>query len=193
LSRSGRDAEAVTHLSAAVRLQPDQPDVRVNLGLALARTGEIVEAVEQYREALRINPGHARAYNGLAWCLIEQGHTSEAINLYREAMRLEPRWPLPASRLAWVYATDPDPAMRDGAEAIRLAEHVLASVANPTPEMLDTLAAAYAESGRHEDAVRTALRALEACASSGTKSLAREIRARLELYRAGRQYRRPNG
>ena len=159
----------------------------------MSRTGETVKAVEQYREALRINPRQARAYNGLASCLVEQGQTSEAISLYREAMRLEPRWSLPASRLAWVYATDPDPAMRSGAEAIRLAERVLASVANPTPEMLDTLAAAYAEGGRYEDAVRTAQRALEACASSGRNSLAREIGKRLEIYRSGRQYRRLAG
>ena len=54
--------------------------------------------------------------------------------------------------------------------------------------MLDTLAAAYAEGGRYDDAVRTARRALDACASSGMKSLEREISDRLQLYRADRPY-----
>ena len=55
--------------------------------------------------------------------------------------------------------------------------------------MLDTLAAAYAEAGRFEDAVRTAQKALELTKSAAQAETARGIEERLRLYQAGRPYR----
>ena len=50
--------------------------------------------------------------------------------------------------LAWVLATSKDADLRDGARAVELAESVVEGVPTPHPLVLDTLAAAYAESGR---------------------------------------------
>jgi predicted Zn-dependent protease len=36
MDEPGRETEAITHLEAAVRIQPDSPEARVNLGVALA-------------------------------------------------------------------------------------------------------------------------------------------------------------
>ena len=58
----------------------------------------------------------------------------------------------------------------------------------PSPAMLDTLAAAYAEVGRFKDAVQTALAALELAKRVGQADQAQRIESRLELYRSGRPY-----
>ena len=57
------------------------------------------------------------------------------------------------------------------------------------PEILDTLAAAYAEAGRFAEAVSTAQRALELAESQERARLAEQIGARLALYQAGQPYR----
>ena len=60
------------------------------------------------------------------------------------------------------------------------------------PEILDTLAAAYAEAGRFGEAVETAKRALNLPATKNNKPLAEAIQIRLKLYEAGFQFRDTN-
>ena len=57
------------------------------------------------------------------------------------------------------------------------------------PEMLDTLAAAYAEAGRFPEAVQASQKALDLAYSADMVELAEEIETRLPLYQAGRPYR----
>jgi hypothetical protein len=57
------------------------------------------------------------------------------------------------------------------------------------PELLDTLAAAYAEAGRFPEAVQTAEKALAAASRWDNKTLSDGIQQRLKLYRAGKPYR----
>jgi hypothetical protein len=54
---------------------------------------------------------------------------------------------------------------------------------------MDTLAAAYAEVGRFNDAVRVAQAAIEVLQASGQGAQAQPIQDRLKLYQAGRPYR----
>jgi Flp pilus assembly protein TadD len=95
-----------------------------------------------------------------------------------------------ASTLAWLLATTTDDQLRDGATALALAEGaVAASGGAPDADRLDTLAAAYAEVGRFDDAVATARRAETAAETAGTVDLGREIAERRALYERGRPYR----
>ena len=57
------------------------------------------------------------------------------------------------------------------------------------PAALDTLAVAYAEAGRFQDAVDMAEKALELAIGLGQEELAREIRAHLEMFREGKAVR----
>jgi tetratricopeptide (TPR) repeat protein len=88
LMSSGREAEAAREFEDAVRLTPDDPDYRVNLGLALAQApGRMQDAVAQYRTALRLAPELATAHLnlGLAYTSIP-GHLPDAIEEYRKAI-----------------------------------------------------------------------------------------------------------
>ena len=58
-----------------------------------------------------------------------------------------------------------------------------------TPDCRDTLAAAYAEAGRFDDAVRTVRAAMEH--KDATPEFRDEVRERAALYEAGRPYRVP--
>ena len=85
--------------------------------------------------------------------------------------------------LAWIYATCPEPAVRNGAEAVRLAEHACQLSERRSVEFLDTLAAAYAETGRFPDAIKTAEETRALAEAAKDRATAEMERQRLELYR----------
>jgi TPR repeat protein len=118
---------------------------------------------------------------------------ARAVELYARHLEAEPV--RAGNMIAWIRATHPDPSLRDGEEAVRLALRVVELA--PGPDYLDTLAAAHAERGDFDEAVRVQSEALEELARLADPGLAgrdvAERRAllaeRLETYRAGRPWR----
>ena len=183
----GRIEEAIAHYQEALRLRPGYATAHNNLGLAFLERGRPVEAIAQYRKALVIEPENAALHTNLGDALMAQGEAKEALVHFQEALRIEPNDPRPYNNLAWIRATHPDPRLRDGKEAVDLAERACGLWGGNHPNLLDTLAAAYAEEGRFVEAVATAEKAL--AASTGLNDLASEIEGRLEGYKAGRPFR----
>ncbi|PYJ02818.1 MAG: hypothetical protein DME25_15020, partial [Verrucomicrobia bacterium] len=108
-----------------------------------------------------------------------------------EAIRLKPDWPEPLNDLAWLLATHPRPDVRNGAEAIRLAERACELSAYKEARFLGTLDAAYAEAGRISEAITEAEQARKLALAAGNHEIADAAAARLELYRKGQPYRQP--
>ena len=115
----------------------------------------------------------------------------EALKHWREAARLAPQWPEPLNNLAWVLATDTRDPFRAGAEAVELASRAVALAGTNNARVLDTLAAAYAEAGRVEQASATARQAVAAATAQGQSELVGQLRRRLELYKSNGPYRQP--
>jgi cytochrome c-type biogenesis protein CcmH/NrfG len=99
---------------------------------------------------------------------------------YGKAIELEPQFILPETHLAWMLATWPDASIRDGNKAVVLAEKANELSGGADPQVLRTLAAAYAETGRFPEAVSTAQKALE-LAQSNT-ALVSELQKEIGLY-----------
>ena len=90
---------------------------------------------------------------------------------------------------AWRLATDPDPKRRDGQKAVELAEKAVMAGNQKNPEILDTLAAAFAETGSFTNAVRVEREAMALLNDEETKS---DFAVRLNLYLADTPYRDDN-
>ncbi len=90
LADLGRFPEAITQFGAALRLQPRDPDARVDLGVALARSGRLPEAAAEFTAAIAADPRRADAHDNLGTALAQLGRTDEAIAQYRAALRLRP-------------------------------------------------------------------------------------------------------
>ena len=90
--RPDRQAEAISHLEAALRLKPNYAQAHYNLGLALASIpARLPEAIAEYRAALRIKPDYVEAHNNLGVALTSiPGCLPEALAEYAAALRLRP-------------------------------------------------------------------------------------------------------
>lgn len=157
-----------------------------NVSLA---TLKINEAIEHYQETLKLKPDHANCHYNLGFALRLQDKIDEALEEFRKAIQYDPELVGAAQAVAWDYATNPDPRKRNAAEAVRLAENAAKSTDHQDPMILDTLAAAYAEAGRFDDAINTAGQAAEIAQKAGDIEMARQIQGRLRFYRGGRPLR----
>ncbi|MDD5707146.1 MAG: PilT/PilU family type 4a pilus ATPase [Kiritimatiellae bacterium] len=91
--------------------------------------------------------------------------------------------------LAWVLSTTAVDALRNGREAVRLAERAAKLTKHEEVGALDTLSAAYAETGTFRRAVETAQQALELANEKHLAEMIGPLSMRLKLYRDGRAYR----
>ncbi len=153
-----------------------------SLGLVLLEAGRSDEAARALRRAGALGADHAELHLGLALVAEREGDLEQAVSHYRSALARVPGLHSAANNLAWILATHPDPARRDPAESIRLAEGAARALPDPEPELLDTLAAGYAAAGRFEDAAATAQRALGLAQARGDAALAETLLTHLALY-----------
>lgn len=184
LCAEGRWDEAVAQYQAALRLAPDLPKAHFGLAEVLMKERRFDEARNEYQQALQADPGIAEAHYQLAAIDDAQGNAASAIAELKETVKLAPDWAMALNNLAWMLATQPEPALRDGPEATRLALRAVILTGKSNPGMLDTLAAAYAESGRFNEAVTTAESAIQYASAAGQTNLVQEIETRLKSYQA---------
>ncbi len=191
LAAKGRVDEAIKSYRKAIQIKPDFSEALDNLGNALAAKGRFDEAIENHRQAIQVNSNRPETFFHLGMTLDQLGRSREAMAQYREALKLNPNLAGALNNLAWVLATSPDDGLRDGAEAVRLAERACELSQNGQPMYFGTLAAAYAEAGRFPEAVATAEKAEQLANDAGLTAVAAKNRQLLELYRAGKPYREP--
>ena len=122
--------------------------------------GDFLTATNQFAYALLFTPDWVEVHLNFGQALLYLGDTPNGLRHLQEAVRLAPDSPLALNELAWLLATSPDAALRNGPEAVQLAEHGCAVTSRRNPTLLDTLAAAYAEAGRFPEAINAAQEAL---------------------------------
>jgi len=186
LLEAGRLDEAGVELGAARDLAPDDKTVHRNLAVLAARREDWNRAVAEY-QIVHQTEDDPDLIDELVTALENGGRPAEAAATLETALARSPDEPRYLGGLAWLWATSKDDAVRDGPNAVVIAESACA--VERTPDCLDTLAAAYAEAGRFDDAVRTVRAAMEH--KDATPEFRDEVRERAALYEAGRPYRAP--
>jgi tetratricopeptide (TPR) repeat protein len=190
--RKGKLDDAISLLQAAVDLRPENSPAHENLAKALLQKGQVADALVHYRKLLELQPDNIEVHNIVGTVLIQQGQAREAVEEWQKVLAIQPDNGNATSNLAWVFATSPDDSLRDGAQAVRLAEQALRISGGRIPVIFRTLAAAYAESGRFSEAIQTAQRGIELANSQGNSGLATELQGNIALYQAGSPLRDPS-
>ena len=178
----GNIDEAVGYFQQTVKLNPVYSVAYANLGNAFRFQGKLDEALIHYCKALEIKPNSAETLSDIGLVLVQQGKRSEAVPHFRAALKANPQYVPALHALAVILATSADGTLRDGKEAVRLAEIACRSTNSGDPALLDTLACALAEAGQFDDAARTAGTALDAARKAGDEGLASEIQSHLALF-----------
>ena len=192
LSEQGEADQAIDHYRRAVDLRPDYAKAHYNLGRLLVEHGQLADAIAHCEKAAALNPADADAQNNLGVTLFGIGRADDAIAHYRKALEISPENVAALSNLAWLLATSSDPSLRNGSEAVRLAERADSASfrSEKHPSVLRILAAAYAEAGQFAEAKETAQRALEGANVQGNITLAEALQGELALYDLGLPYHR---
>jgi Flp pilus assembly protein TadD len=185
LLQKGNVDEAIVHFQKALEIKPDHAEVHNNLGTALLRKGSMDEAIVHFQKALEIKPGYAEAHYNLGNALLRKGSMDEAISHYQKALEINPDYAEAQNNLARVLATSPRASLRNGNQAVMLAQQANRLTGGENPIILSTLAAAYAEAGRFPEAVETAQRALQLAGTQSNPTLADDIRSQMKLYQTG--------
>jgi len=189
LNKKGDFAGAVKHYQEAIRIKPDYTEAYNNIGVILARQKKDKEAIFHFYKALQIDSAYSGAYYNLGKIFTNQGKIEDAILNYRKTLHLDPDNTQALYNLAWILATHENKEFRNGADAVRLAERLCKIIQYKQPLAFDALAAAYAETGRFDDAVLTAKKALKLALDQELEELSLGLKKRLQLYEKRHPYR----
>ena len=184
----GQSEEAFEHLHQAIRINPLSVQSHYVLGKFLLDQGDAEQALPELQTAIAIRPHFESGEEGLASAYEALGENREAVAHWRRARAIDPSRTSATLGIAWLLATAPDASLRNGTEAVQLAESAPESTADDAI-VLDTLAAAYAEEGQFTRAWAAAARALARAEAGHSQTLAMDIRARQKLYAEKKHYR----
>jgi tetratricopeptide (TPR) repeat protein/4-amino-4-deoxy-L-arabinose transferase-like glycosyltransferase len=188
-ARAGDWDAASCSFQQAVQLNPADAQAWHGLGQVRLRQDLADEAIAAFVHAAQLVPRNAGILADLAGAQQATGRYAEARETLERGLDLDD--PDLVNDLVWLLATCPRADLRNGAQAVELAERLCPDPAGCGPNALDTLAAALAEAGRFPRAVQVARLALERARTEGLESLAASILARLRLYESKRPYHEP--
>jgi tetratricopeptide (TPR) repeat protein len=183
---SGRDYDE------AIRLDPNFFQAYFNRGINHRELGRIPEAIRDFSEALRLNPKFAPAYVDRAAIYLHQNNAGAAYADWLKVLEnidtveVEHR-PRILNDIAWWLATSPAKLCRDGKTALRAAMQACELSHWTRSDVLDTLAAAYAETGDFGSAISWENQALQLTPASSPQHDI--MKQRLRLYQQRKPYR----
>jgi protein O-mannosyl-transferase len=182
-----RDSE--TLWSHTIAVTKDNYFAHASFADLLMRRGSVKEAIEHSEKALEIRPNDADAQNNLGLAMLQTGETKRAVAHLEKALEINPGHMNAEVNLAWVLATSSDDSLRNGARAVQLAEDVVNRAGHPNAIVLRTLAAAYAESGRFNDAITAAQQAIEIARTTGNEGLIVDLERSIAAYQSNQPIR----
>jgi protein O-mannosyl-transferase len=177
------------HMITTLGNDPYRADILWRLGEVLALQKRFPEATAAYEESIRVNPKDPNGYNGIGEALAEQGRWKEALPYFSRALDQQPGFLRSLNNIAWNLATAGDASVRNGAMALDLARALDERSGIRNAQFLETLAAAYAETGQFDRAVATAEKIPAMAKLSGEYEVAARNEKLIQLYRAGQPYR----
>ncbi|MEM8678439.1 MAG: tetratricopeptide repeat protein [Planctomycetota bacterium] len=180
-------AKRIAYFTNALRQYPDDEWALAMRGAAYQEQGEAEAAVADLTQVVDTEDPSPRFAILLALAHGQAGQYAEAMALFEQHLN-GPAEMVASHGLAWLLATCPDERLRDGARAVTLAQKACKKVDYEDGDRLDTLAAAYAEQGNFEEAVRWQRKSIEF--RKGRRGL-NERRDRLKRYQGKQPYRLP--
>jgi tetratricopeptide (TPR) repeat protein len=187
LKERGKLREALADLDHVTRLNPKFVESYTNRANIYNRQGQLDKAISDYNTALQLDPNVAKVYVARAGVFMRKKDYSRALSDLQIAMHAKStRLDTALNSLAWLRATCPEARVRNGKEAVELATKACQVSQWQNWSNIDTLAAAYAEAGDFDQAVKYQREVMQMSKSSTNDS---KIKQRLALYEQHKAYR----
>jgi serine/threonine-protein kinase len=183
----GRFKEAIADLDIVIKDSPKSVGAYLVRGDAHADLGHAKEAIADYDKAIECATNSTEGDLARAKAFLGKGDYARAATLYDQARRRGPRDDNALNGFAWFSATCPERSVRNGPEAVKAATKACELTKWKDGGVIDTLAAAYAETGDFNQAIKYQMQALGIRPPAAPDSLA-EMRKHLRAYQAHKPF-----
>ena len=174
--------DAIKAFSAAIEIIPRDYQSYNYRGVTWALKENFDRAIADYSKAIEIRPRYAEAYNNRGFSYTQAGNLKAAINDYTRALEINPFFVDAYNNKAWVLATCSDQRIRDGGQAVRLAQKAVEL--KPDISSMDTLAAAYAAVGNFDSAIDVQKKAIQKLMLADKNAAVHKYLAHLKSFRS---------
>jgi tetratricopeptide (TPR) repeat protein len=157
----GDYTNALADLNEVVRLEPTNFDSFVKRGDLFEAMGNFDKAKTDYSDAIKLNPQYALAYAYRGAVFTKEGDFNKGIADFSQTIQIDTNCAFAYNDLAWLLAVAPDAKLRNGQKAVEYATRACELDSWKEPHCLGTLAAAYAEIGNFDEAVKWEKKCME--------------------------------
>lgn len=183
----GEFEKSIGDLNKYILLNPTNDLAFKNRASDFAAIGEFNKAITDWSEGLRLNPNDATALAMRGFCYNHKERFDDALKDYFQAIQINPTNASTWNNLGWLRATCPIASMRDGNVAVEAATKACDFSNWKNWTRVDTLAAAFAEAGDFQRAIKYQKQALNMNAADDKERKA--MQDRLALYEQQKPYR----
>lgn len=185
---SGRFKEAILDFAAVIREDPKDIAAYLNRGHAHAELGQRQAALADYNNAIQYATNTVYGDMMRANACSAKGDYASAASLFAKAKRRSPRDTYVLNRVAWFKATCPNGSFRNGQEAVQESTKACELSKWKDGDFIDTLAAAYAEMGDFNQAIKYQTQALAIRPPTMPDSF-KQMQRHLRSYQARKPFR----
>lgn len=184
----GDVSKAIDDFNEALNKDQNYVHAYYNRGAAESRRGNLDIAKKDFSRTIELYPLYHRAYSnrGIIWQ--KQGEYNKALSDFNKALGILPYCSIYNNNKAWLLATCPNEKYRNGILAVTIARKALED--GDSIYFMDTLAAAFAETGNFNDAIEIQKKIIAQLEKEGDKhGVLKKFRDRLNLYKKNLPYR----
>jgi tetratricopeptide (TPR) repeat protein len=183
----GEFDKAIADYSEAIRLNPRRASTFAYRARAYENLEKLDKAMADFDRVIQITPKDADDYSARGNAYLAKDDYKAAVSSFRKALQVSPNDGYALGCLAWLMAICPEASFRNGKEAIRMGMRACELSQWKEPSRIETLAAAYAETGDFDKAVKFQTQAINMKSEYGP--VRKDVRERLALYREHKPWR----
>lgn len=188
----GNFEEALENMRLMASADPMNPLWKLQIAQILSADKRPRGAIEVASELIKEDAANTGALRIRGDAYLSIGKHAEAVADLEAALKTDPKNSGVLNNLAWVLSTSPDDNVRNGKRAIELATQACEVTEYKRPHIISTLAAAYAESGDFENAIKWSTKAVEESTAGDPKpdaEVTEQLKKELEGYKAKKPFR----
>ena len=185
LAAMGNFSDAIHDVEKQLAENPDDVALKLEQAIYLNAAEQSAKAVDIYGEVLQADPQNGAALRGRGDAYLNIGDHKKAVADYEVAVQLFPDDSGLLNNFAWVLATSPEDDLRNGKRAVEMGLKACELTEHKQSHILSTLAAAYAETGDFDSALKWSEKSVEL----GDGEIKEQLKQELESYRQKKPWR----